>query len=483
MHAMTLLTWRPMNKPRTHQDSQQAAIPAVDMPHSPEAERGVLGAILLSNGGKPLALAVEAGITAASFHDSKTRLLWEAMRDMAAKGFAIDQLTLIQRLRENGTLDEVGGPVYVEGVMDATPTAAHAGYYVEIVRDKEGKRNIVAAGQKAIADAVSGDYAWDALCAKTETEFASIARTMQLADKRTVAAIGREAVKAWEDNAAGIAPVGIQTGISWLDEATAGVLKGSYWVISGRPGSCKSTMCRMIAESVAARGQKVTIKTTEQTPEQYIGAMIAARAKVSVHHLNRPYFPADRLKYIRDAEAAVARWPIEIDGDMATRSQLGSWYLGAASSGSELLILDYLQDVLPESKDEARSPEQKVSLATQEMRRCSKITKAPIIVVSTESNAGDLRYSGQVEYDATLWGRMSKAEDFEPMHNPKYIFEFKKSRFAPSGTRVELFYLYGVLLPREEYEGQLAVMTGRAALATTPTTAQGEQNATEDAPF
>lgn len=219
----------------------------------------------------------------------------------------------------------------------------------------------------------------------------------------------------------------------------------------------------MIAESVAARGTRVTVKTTEQTEEQYVGAMVAAKARISVHQLNLPGFPVARLHFLKQAEVDVATWPLEIDGEMCNRSQLSSWYSSSVSRGSKLQILDYLQDVIPETKEEAKSPEQKVSLATQEMRRLSKVTGVPIVLVSTESNSGDLRYSGQVEYDASLWARMSKAEDFDPLINPKYEVELKKSRFAPSGTKVPLFYLYGTLLGEQEYQSKLSLMAGNVS--------------------
>jgi hypothetical protein len=131
--------------------------------------------------------------------------------------------------------------------------------------------------------------------------------------------------------------------------------------------------------------------------------------------------------------------------------------------GSKLQILDYLQDVIPESKEEMKSPEQKVSLATQEMRRCSKVTGVPIVLVSTESNDGNLRYSGQTEYDASLWARMSKAEGFDPNTNPKYEVDLKKSRFAPSGTKLALFYFYGTLLDEQDYYSQLSIVAGQLA--------------------
>lgn len=430
-------------------------------PHSEEAERGVLGSILLDMGGTPYELAIKSGVTEETFFTPANRLLFSCMKDMSTKGYPIDPLSLSERLRSQNKLEQIGGISYVQSLIDETPTSAHCEYYLQILSDKQLKRKAIEEAERIKDDAYKGDKSGDMIRAESEMRFAKM-QTVSVKQRRKVRDIARSAVQAWEDNANGIAPMGIQTGIGWLDAATAGILQGSYWVISGRPGSCKSTLCRMIAESVAARGTRVTVKTTEQTEEQYVGAMVAARAKISVHKLNLPGFPVSKLQFLRQAEADVAAWPLDIDGEMCTRSQLSSWYSSSVSRGSRLQILDYLQDVIPETKEEQKSPEQKVSLCTQEMRRCSKVTGVPIVLVSTESNDGALRYSGQVEYDASLWARMSKADDFDPMTNPKYQVELKKSRFAPSGTKVDLFYLYGVLLEEQEYYAQLAIMAGMA---------------------
>lgn len=431
-------------------------------PHSDEAERGVIGSILLDMGGRAYELATKAGVTEETFFTPANRLLFACVKDMSAKGYPIDPLSLNERLRSTGQLDEVGGTAYLQSLIDETPTSAHIEYYVSIVGDKHLKRKAIEEADRIKSEAYKGDKSGDMIRAESEMRFAKM-QTVFIKQRKKVQDIARSAVQAWEDNANGIAPMGIQTGIGWLDAATAGILQGSYWVISGRPGSCKSTLCRMIAESVAARGTQVTVKTTEQTEEQYVGAMVAAKARISVHKLNLPGFPVARLHFLKQAEADVATWPLEIDGEMCTRSQLSSWYSSSVSRGSKLQILDYLQDVIPETKEEQKSPEQKVSLCTQEMRRCSKVTGVPIVLVSTESNDGALRYSGQVEYDASLWARMSKAEDFDPHTNPKYEVELKKSRFAPSGTKVELFYFYGTLLEEQDYYAQLAIMAGMSA--------------------
>jgi replicative DNA helicase len=433
-------------------------------PHSIDAERGVLGSILIGHGGKAYEIVLNSGVREESFFAAENRMIFSCIKDMAEGGYPIDPMILAERLRGRGQLEDVGCVENIRSLIDDTPTSAHVEYYVSIIGDLHLKRMAIDAAEKIKRDAYKGDKSGDMIRSESEMRFAQMS-TVSVRQRKKIGEIARSAVQAWEENANGLAVPGIHTGIKWLDDATAGILNGGYWVISGRPGSCKSTLCRMIAESVAAQGIMVAVKTTEQTEEQYVGAMVAALAKISVHKLNLPGFPVSRLNFLKKAESDVASWPLEIDGEMCTRAQLSSWYYSSVSRGSRLQILDYLQDVIPETKEERASPEQKISLCTQEMRRCSKVTGVPIVIVSTESNAGDLRYSGQIEYDASLWARMGKAEDFDPHTNPKYEVEIKKSRFAPSGTKLSLFYFYGKLLEENDYYTQLAIMSGMSGMA------------------
>ena len=424
-----------------------------------ESERGIIGSILIDMGGRSYDLAVSAGITPEVFTNGMNAELFRTFMEMNKKGIPIDTIGVMETLRKNGQLENAGGAKHLQELIDSTPTSAHIEYYIAITADKYLLRKESDTAKKLIQEVSEENKSGEMLRSEYELAFAKM-NTISLKNRRTIKDIARKATQDWIDNAEGKGSIGIQTGIKWLDEATAGILRGSYWVISGRPGSCKSTLCRMIAETVAEKGANVTIKTTEQTEEQYVGAMIAARAKIPVHRLNSPNFPTEKLHFVEDARDEIEKWPIFIDGEMCNRSQLSSWYTASVAKGSQLQILDYLQDVLPETKEDLKNQEQKISLATQEMRRCSKVTGVPIIIVSTESNQGELRYSGQIEYDASLWIRMSKAEDFEPKTNPKYYAEIKKSRFAESGKKLDLYYSYGKLLQKYEWQNQIAIMKG-----------------------
>jgi len=280
--------------------------------------------------------------------------------------------------------------------------------------------------------------------------------------KKSVVEVADRAVKQWRDNAEGIKPIGIQTGIKWLDSATGGILEAGFWVISGKGGSCKSTMCRMIAEGVAGSGICCSIKTTEQTAEQYIGAMIAAEAGISVSNLNKPGFDINKIPRVESCANTVKSWPMIIDDTSGTRSEWMSWFKQSIADGSRLNIVDYLQHVHPENKQEELSDEKRVSKCSAMFQDQSKSTKVPAIVVSTLANDGNLRYSGNIHFDATLHLQMSKAEDFHPYENPCYIAYIQKARFSEGELRIPLYYHYGRLYEEEEYHRRIDLINGRS---------------------
>lgn len=430
------------------------------LPCSIESENAILGAILHDSGGRPWELVLENEVTEEHFTAPYAKIVFNAMTALQKNGYPIDPITLLERLRTLEKLDEVGGIAKIQMLLDNTPTSAHAEYYLRILCDKYLKRIIINQCDKAKEEAFNGESSAEMIRADQEIEFAKMTPVSVMGSKSLVDIAGK-AFNDWKENSEGTAQIGIQTDIGWLDDATAGVMRQAYWVISGRPGSCKSTLCRQIAENIARRGHCVSIKTTEKTEEQYVGDMMAAEAELSVHKLNCAGFPADKIRFLDIARQTVERWNVLIDSEMVTRPQLSTWYKKSVAKGSVVNIYDYIQDTLPSSKYEAQNPEQKMTLTTQEMRRLSKTTGTPTIVVSTESNDGALRYSGQTEYDATVWLRMKKADDYCSINNPHYIAEIKKSRFSPAGTEIDLYYFYGKLLDKQAYSTKVSMIHSR----------------------
>ncbi|MDD5708533.1 MAG: DnaB-like helicase N-terminal domain-containing protein, partial [Kiritimatiellae bacterium] len=142
-------------------------------PHNAEAERGVLGSILL-DAGRVMDLCIESGLIEDSFYLPPHRLLFAAFQAMAGAGTAIDLVTTAAQLRAMERFDEVGGAAFLEKLIDDTPTAAHAEYYIDIVRQKHLLRSTIACARKVESACFDEDQSADQVLSEAEQNFLDI---------------------------------------------------------------------------------------------------------------------------------------------------------------------------------------------------------------------------------------------------------------------------------------------------------------------
>ena len=162
--------------PNTLTMSEQSQTPALRVPpYSEEAERGVLGSILL-DAARVLDLCVENGLaTPESFYVPAHRTLYGVLQQMSSKGEVVDMLTVLERLRAEGLLDGVGGAGFLEKLVDATPTAAHAEYYIDIVRQKALLRRALDCVREVERECYEQQAPADQIVAESEQKFLAVA--------------------------------------------------------------------------------------------------------------------------------------------------------------------------------------------------------------------------------------------------------------------------------------------------------------------
>jgi replicative DNA helicase len=239
---------------------------------------------------------------------------------------------------------------------------------------------------------------------------------------------------------------GLDTGIPWFNSMFGGLLRCGVYYISGPPGCYKTTIVRQIAEYVASQlGLRVDFASLEQSSGQVLGSIVAHRANLSVSRLNcRP--KREDLDSFDLVSPAVAGWPLHVSDRGFTPTTLWSWARRAVAAGSELLILDYLQALRSEGRVE--SEERRVSEATSTCTQIAKDLKTRFLVVSSESNEGRLRYSGQIEYDAWGWLRLERQDTLQAQEDV-ILATVKKNRFGMRPDPFELRARNGVI----RYEG------------------------------
>jgi replicative DNA helicase len=429
-------------------------------PHSEEAERGVLGSILL-DAARVLDLCVERQIRTESFYVPAHRLIYEVMLDMAHEGRAVDLLTVSDKLNSQGKADSIGGITTLERLVDSTPTAAHAEFYIDLVRQKHLLRCILTCCQEAENQCYGSEETADSVLDRTEQAFLDITER------------GQGSVPEWSDAVKstmghiekmlqmrrGLS--GISTGFADLDKVTLGLKPGEMIVLAARPSMGKTSLAMNLAENVALgrrdpdhATRPVGIFSLEMSQEALVMRMLASHAGVSSHKLVQGFAQHNAHALLTQAASVLSKAPVFLDDTSgldvievrARARRMKKKY------GIELVVIDYLQ--MLQSREMARQGKQvEVAHISGNLKAMAKELKVPVLVLSQLSRApeqrektarpklSDLRDSGAIEQDAdVVWllRRPCKYPEDERFEDKTLaIVDIAKNRNGPTGE-VEL---------------------------------------------
>ena len=409
-------------------------------PCSKEAERAVLGSILLdtmgSDDGRVMDECRTHGIVPESFYDSANRAIYATMLDMATLSKSLDALTLIEELRRLGKLEAVGGAGYIQALVDQVPTTAHAEHYIGILRGKHLRRLMIERATSVVAKCFDeGEYPDpQVVLGDAEKSFLEIGgqagNTMpwSSAIEESFARIDRMF------ESGGKELEGLSTGYKYLDEVLQGLKKSEMIVIAARPSVGKTSLAMNIAESCAlgmdmnnvpvkydgGKRHPVAIFSLELPVEQLTKRMLAGRAHLNTWRLNRNLVAKSEKQMLTNnllqAMGELKGAPIYVDDtagldvmDLRARARRMK-----KKYGIELIVIDYLQ--LCCCREGARQSRQiEVSMISQQIKAMAKELKVPVIVLSQLSRANeqrgdkyekpklsDLRDSGAIEQDADV---------------------------------------------------------------------------------
>lgn len=434
-----------------------AARPERMPPYSEEAECGVLGSVLLDSG-RVMDICIERQIVAETFHIPANRIIFEAMLEMAKDGSAIDVLTVTDRLRSAAKLDGVGGSVYLDRLLDATPTAAHAEYYIDIVRQKYIFRCIIACAREAEQICFATDHSADHVLGTVEQSFMDITERQHGfvtpwpdAVKHTMAHI--EHILTTRKGLDGIS-----SGFLNLDQKLHGLRPGEMIILAARPSMGKTSLAMNIAENVAlgkndpdGKKHAVGIFSLEMSHDALVMRMLCSRAGVSGFKLTSGYVSstADHGKLIQSA-SVLTKAPIFLDdtGGLDILELRARARRMKKKHEIELIVIDYLQ--LLHSSEYARQGRQlETAHISGNIKAMAKELRVPVLVLSQLSRApeqrdklavpklSDLRDSGAIEQDADvvcMLRRPCKYPDDERHDDTRLaVVDVVKQRNGPTG--------------------------------------------------
>lgn len=432
-------------------------------PHSEEAEKGVLGSVLLDSL-KVMDLCLERQLDAESFYVPAHRLIYESFVAMASDGSVIDVLTVTERLRNMGYMEKAGGSIYLDRLIDSTPTAAHAEYYIDIVRQKHLLRSIITNARDAESECYSSEESADLILSRVEQSFLDITERQHgsvtpwpRAVKQTMEHIENVFIN---KTAAGMG--GISTGFANFDKVLQGLRPGEMVVIAARPSMGKTSLVMNIAENVAlgrapdGTPRPVGIFSLEMSQEALVMRMLCSHAGVSAFKLTGGYVSQSIHGQLIQAASVLTKAPLYLDdtGGLDVLELRARARRMKKKYGVELIIIDYLQ--LLHSKEYSRQGRQiETADVSGNLKAMAKELKVPVVVLSQLSRApeqrdklgkpklSDLRDSGAIEQDADvvcMLRRPCKYPDDEFFEDKMLaVLDIVKQRNGPTGEALMNF--------------------------------------------
>jgi len=426
---------------------QQAVEPAV--PQNTEAERCVLGAILLQNSHYNVAAEI---ISSQDFLLEAHQRIFSVCGEMLDRLEAVDLVTLTSELRRRQLLDRVGGAVYVSSLVDGIPRIMNVRHYAQLVKECSQLRVLLQASERMRQAAVRGDRSpqevveeamkalFDVAEGRSPTGFLSMREILQerYPDAESVYQKARETT-------------GIQTGFTDLDEVLMGLHRTNLIVVGARPSVGKTSFCMNIAEHAAiSEGKTIGIFSLEMSREELALRLLCSKARVNFRNLRRQMVKHEDAASLGMAFGALVNAPIYIDDDAGvtvTEMRAKARRL-RQERGLDMLVIDYLQLATAGGRYENKN--QEIAAITRSLKGLAKELEIPVICVSQLSRApegrtdkrpqlSDLRESGAIEQDADVVCFLYRELKEETGGVAEVIIG--KNRNGPAGKIVELAFL------------------------------------------
>src|SRR6187551_3714065 len=254
------------------------------LPHNLEAERSVLGAILVHNDAFNTAVQV---IESADFYRDAHRRVFEKMIALNERGQAIDFVTLKEELSRGGELEEVGGPAYIASLADGVPRATNVEYYARIVKEKSTLRNLIFAANKILTNAYEADQESDLILDEAETAIFAVADDRMKAGFVAMRDLVKESFPKIEQLFEQKRLItGVPTGFEDLDEMTRGLQGGDLVIIAARPSMGKTSLVLNISQHVATQPNlTVGFFSLEMSKESLFIRLLTSVAQIDSHRL------------------------------------------------------------------------------------------------------------------------------------------------------------------------------------------------------
>ena len=424
-----------------HRDRADHRLP----PQNLDAEKGVLGSLLLMN-----EAIDEVGefLRTDHFYSDRHRAIYATVLELSEAGTrGIDLVTLAEKLTQTKRLEEAGGLAYLDEILDAVPHAAHARYYAEIVREKFVQRELIRSCTETLTECYDASRPTDEVLQSAEQRLFGILEDQTGGDKIGIRDILFETWERIDERAARDGgPSGLTSGFMDLDAKTNGFQPSELVILAARPSMGKTALVCNFAEAIAERtGRAVLLFSLEQSKLELAERFLCIRAKVNGHTMRSGEFDEAERHRLLVASSELNEMPLFIDDKPGrTVSQIAAIARRLKRQKDlGIVIVDYLQLVEPEDKKVPR--EQQIAFISRRLKFIAKELRIPVIALA-QLNRGvelredkrprlaDLRESGAIEQDADLIAFLHRPEQYDPEDRPgEAEVVIAKHRSGPTG--------------------------------------------------
>ena len=428
-------------------------------PHSLEAERAILGALLLD---PERVSEVLEDLEPDDFYLERHRVLMEALSDLADRGQPIDVVSLAERLMATKDLEKVGGRAFLIGLTSEVTSGAHLAHHVKIAAETSILRKLIreATGILGAAyDTRPDGEAVQRLLDESEHGIFQVASRRQKGDATPIGKVVQEAFQRIDSASHRGALTGLPSGYYDLDEMMCGFNAGDLVIVAARPSMGKTAFILNVMEHAAMHPPAwldvpptVLFFSLEMGQGSIVQRMLCSRARVDAHKLKTGIIPAEDYAELGRAAGELSDTKIFIDDTpgisvMAMRSRARRI---KQRHGLHMVVVDYLQ-LMSHPKSESRQLE--ISQISRSLKELARELEIPVVALSQLSRAvesrenkrpqlSDLRESGSIEQDADVVMMLFREEYYDPREDNRGLAELiiGKQRNGPTGTAKLSFF-------------------------------------------
>ncbi|WP_314729560.1 replicative DNA helicase [Peptostreptococcus stomatis] len=398
-------------------------------PHNLESEQCVIGSIIVE---EQTLVPVAEILDREDFYIDAHKVIYDSMIELGNERKPIDMITLTNRLKEKGYLDQVGGVTYLTSITNMIPTTSNVKVYAEIVKKNSTLRKLIKASNDIISMGYEASDSLDDILNVAEKKIFDISQDRMSQDFKSISEVLTSVTAMIEEvYSKGSDITGLDTGFIDLNKKLGGFHKSDLILIAARPGMGKTAFALNLVANAAIRSKSsVAVFSLEMSKEQLVQRLLSSQSNVALDNISKGKIADDEWKKLTDAMTVLSSSDIFIDDTPGIKvSEIRSKCRKLKmEKGLDMIMIDYLQ--LMEADGRADNRQQEVSKISRSLKILAKEMNCPVIALSqlsrnTESGKdhmpklSDLRDSGAIEQDADIVMFIYRDEYYTKMETKK----------------------------------------------------------------